>query len=205
MSAIDSSGAVFFFHQLYFIEDDLIVELLDLLCDLLKDSNVRGVERSHICLACQLVLQQIEVREAAATTLSGIVRVCKYTNWVVTRSSNAQLPGYQCSQRRSILKLKVCCDRSARIPNTLLMILQERFLRTVRTTTIPRRRTAAGKEVDGYLAALTTAHSGVLGAAALIAAWPYGAETSRHTCQRRAGPDLYLVFTQMCRRGCPRS
>lgn len=57
---------VFFFNQLFILDDGLINELMDTLCDLLQDSS-------------------LEVREAAAVTLSGIVR---------------------CSQRRSILQLK---------------------------------------------------------------------------------------------------
>jgi len=87
------------------------------LCDMLRDSS-------------------IEVREAAATTLSGIVR---------------------CSQRRSTLQLR------------------DRFLQIVRTTKVPRRRDPkTNQETTGYQEAIIMAHSGVLGAAALIAAHPYG-------------------------------
>ncbi|GJN88228.1 hypothetical protein Rhopal_001193-T1 [Rhodotorula paludigena] len=44
---------VFFYHHLFFLDDDIIGELMDQLCDLLRDPK-------------------IEVREAAASTLSGI-------------------------------------------------------------------------------------------------------------------------------------
>lgn len=46
---------VFYFHHLYFLDDDLVSQLVDQLCDLLRDPK-------------------IEVREAAASTLSGIIR-----------------------------------------------------------------------------------------------------------------------------------
>ncbi|GAA5836406.1 hypothetical protein JCM11251_007072, partial [Rhodosporidiobolus azoricus] len=46
---------VFYFHHLFFLSDDLITELMDTLCDLMRD-------------------EKLEVREAAANTLSGIVR-----------------------------------------------------------------------------------------------------------------------------------
>lgn len=72
---------------------------MEQLCDLLRDPK-------------------IEVREAAAATLSGIVR---------------------CSQRSSIL------------------VLSRRFMAVIRSTKIPKRRDAAGAEVDGYQEALATA------------------------------------------------
>ncbi|GAA5990546.1 hypothetical protein JCM10908_003124 [Rhodotorula pacifica] len=46
---------VFYFHHLFFLDDDLVSQLVDQLCDLLRDPK-------------------IEVREAAASTLSGIIR-----------------------------------------------------------------------------------------------------------------------------------
>lgn len=81
------------------------------------------------------VALQHEVREAAATSLSGIVR---------------------CSQRRAILRLK------------------ERFLGVIREVKLPRRRLDnQGRERAGYQELLVKAHSGVLGATALINAFPY--------------------------------
>lgn len=58
---------MFFFHQLYVIAEDNVDSLMDTLVQLLSD-------------------KALEVREAAATTLSGIVR---------------------CSQRKAILSLRV--------------------------------------------------------------------------------------------------
>ncbi|GAA94209.1 uncharacterized protein L969DRAFT_375946 [Mixia osmundae IAM 14324] len=106
---------VFYFHNIFLLGDDQINELLDYLCDLLQDAH-------------------IEVREAAAVTLSGVVR---------------------CSQRSALLRLK------------------ERFTRMAMETKIPRRRNSEGKEHTVYAQRLITAHAGVLGAASLIAAWPY--------------------------------
>jgi proteasome activator subunit 4 len=91
-------------------------DLLETLCTMLQDAS-------------------LEVREAAAASLSGIVR---------------------CSQRHATLQLK------------------ERFLNTVRNNRIPRRRSSKGEENPKYQQALIAAHSGVLGAAALINAHPYG-------------------------------
>ncbi|KAI5481022.1 proteasome activator subunit 4 [Pseudohyphozyma bogoriensis] len=106
---------MFYFHNIFLMDDDLIAELLEQLCELLSDPK-------------------IEVREAAAATLSGIVR---------------------CSQRSAIVSLS------------------SRFMAIVRSTKIPKRRNAAGEEVAGYQAALVRAHSGVLGIAALVNAFPY--------------------------------
>lgn len=83
---------VFYFHNLFLLSDELISELMDQLCELLKDPKV-------------------EVREEAAKTLSGIVR---------------------CSQRSAILSLR------------------DRFMHTIRTTKIPKRRNEAGEEVPTY-------------------------------------------------------
>jgi proteasome activator subunit 4 len=107
---------VFYFNQLFTIEDDQVRELLETLCTMLSDSS-------------------LEVREAAAASLSGIVR---------------------CSQRHAIIYLK------------------DRFLATVRQTKIPRRRNSKGEENPKYQRLLVEVHSGVLGAAALINAHPYG-------------------------------
>lgn len=89
---------------------------MDQLCDLLRDPKVCSLLLSRgFVLMLDL---QIEVREAAASTLSGIVR---------------------CSQRSAILSLR------------------DRFMTTIRTTKIPKRRNAAGQEVVGYQEALVTA------------------------------------------------
>ncbi|BGP22448.1 Proteasome activator BLM10 [Rhodotorula toruloides] len=106
---------VFYYHHVFFLSDKIITELMDQLCDLLRDPK-------------------IEVREAAASTLSGIVR---------------------CSQRSAIVSLV------------------SRFMITLRTTKIPKRRDAQGNEVAGYQDALITAHSAVLGISSLIKAFPY--------------------------------
>lgn len=81
------TATVFFFHQLYLIDDDLVENLMNKLCEMLEDSVVSA----DPCLlegANRLTRtpNQIEVRESAATTLSGFVR---------------------CSQRKAVLSLKV--------------------------------------------------------------------------------------------------
>lgn len=70
---------MFYFHNLFILDDEIVAELLDVLCGLLRDPK-------------------IEVREAAAATLSGIVR---------------------CSQRSAILTLRdrfMTIIRSTKIP-----------------------------------------------------------------------------------------
>ncbi|SPO23145.1 related to BLM10 - proteasome activator subunit [Ustilago trichophora] len=100
---------VIYFQNLFYLNEKLINSIVELLLELLSDKH-------------------LEVREMAATTLSGIVR---------------------CSQRR------------------LIKTLKNRFTKTVATTMVPRRGEA---EYDQLLLKL---HSGILGASALLAAFPY--------------------------------
>ncbi|GAA5895195.1 proteasome activator BLM10 [Sporobolomyces salmoneus] len=58
---------VFYYHHLYLLDDELVAELMDQLCDLLRDPK-------------------IEVREASASTLSGIVR-CSQRSAIVSLSN----------------------------------------------------------------------------------------------------------------------
>jgi proteasome activator subunit 4 len=92
---------VFYYHHLFFLDDELIGELMAQLGVLLRDPK-------------------IEVREAAASTLSGIVRY---------------------SQRTAIASLI------------------KGFRETLRSTKIPKRRDASGKEVEGYQDALVKART----------------------------------------------
>ncbi|KAH8929547.1 hypothetical protein BT69DRAFT_1292546 [Atractiella rhizophila] len=110
MQEILDNDVALYFHNLFLIDDTSVQEIMDLLWELLRDPK-------------------IEVREAAATSLSGIVR---------------------CSQRQAIL------------------MLRERFMAIVKKVKLPARRTA-----PGYQDLFIMAHSGVLGCAALIDAFPY--------------------------------
>lgn len=88
---------MFYFHNLFLLDDDIVAELMDQLCDLLRDPKVRRW-LPYLLDAADCSLPQIEVREAAATTLSGIVR---------------------CSQRSAILSLSsrfMAVLRSTKIP-----------------------------------------------------------------------------------------
>jgi hypothetical protein len=38
---------VFFFHQIFHLEEGIVLELLDVLCDLLRDTNV-SLERENV-------------------------------------------------------------------------------------------------------------------------------------------------------------
>lgn len=100
---------VIYFQNLFYLDERLINSIVELLLELLKDRH-------------------LEVREMAATTLSGIVR---------------------CSQRR------------------LIKTLKDRFTKAVTGTVVPRR----GQQ--GYDQELLRLHSGILGASALLAAFPY--------------------------------
>ena len=100
---------VMYFQNLFYLDEKLVHSIVELLLELLSDKH-------------------LEVREMAATTLSGIVR---------------------CSQRR------------------LIKTLKNRFTKTVSTTKVPRRGEA---DYDQQLLRL---HSGILGASALLAAFPY--------------------------------
>ncbi|PWZ00606.1 hypothetical protein BCV70DRAFT_199880 [Testicularia cyperi] len=100
---------VVYFQNLFYLDESLVRSITELLLELLRDRH-------------------LEVREMAATTLSGIVR---------------------CSQRRMIKTLK------------------DRFTRTVVRTVLPKRGTT------DYDEQLLTLHSGILGASALLAAFPY--------------------------------
>ena len=100
---------VIYFQNLFYLDEKLVNSVVELLLELLSDKH-------------------LEVREMAATTLSGIVR---------------------CSQRR------------------LIKTLKHRFTNTVSTTMVPRRGD------QGYDQQLLKLHSGILGASALLAAFPY--------------------------------
>lgn len=98
-----------YFENLFLLSRDTIQAVLHLVLELLSDS-------------------QVEVREMAATTLSGIVR---------------------CSQR------------------SLITSLRESFASATANTPLPKRGT------PGFDAALRTLHANILGACALIDAFPY--------------------------------
>ncbi len=100
---------VIYFQNLFYLDEKLVASIVELLLELLSDKH-------------------LEVREMAATTLSGIVR---------------------CSQRR------------------LIKTLKNKFTKIVTTTLVPRRGD------PGYDQQLLTLHSGILGASALLAAFPY--------------------------------
>lgn len=100
---------VMYFQNLFYLDEKLVNSIVELLLELLSDKH-------------------LEVREMAATTLSGIVR---------------------CSQRR------------------LIKTLKNRFTKTVSSTLVPKRGDA------NYDSQLLKLHSGILGASALLAAFPY--------------------------------
>lgn len=101
---------VAYFQNLFYLSEADVRHIVSVLLSLLKDSRP-------------------EVREMAATTLSGVVR---------------------CSERKLIAELK------------------EQFIRTVASSTpLPRRGEA------GFQDKLATLHSGILGAVALLTAFPY--------------------------------
>lgn len=60
-------SSVFYFHNIFLLDDDSVGELMEVLCDLLRDPK-------------------IEVREATANTLSGIVR-CSQRSAILSLSS----------------------------------------------------------------------------------------------------------------------
>lgn len=95
---------------------------------------------------------QIEVREAAATTLSGIVR---------------------CSQRDAIIEFKVNGLDHDNIFIISDLLLQDRFLHMVKKTPAPGKKDSNTTNHDAFQAALIDAHAAVLGVSALVLAWPY--------------------------------
>lgn len=95
--------------SLFYLDPVLVQDIIEALFGLLTDSH-------------------LEVREMAATTLSGIVR---------------------CSQRKLIKRLR------------------DRFTAIVVSTPLPKR------QMSDYATKMIKLHSGLLGASALIAAFPY--------------------------------
>lgn len=81
---------------------------------------------------------------------------------------------------------------------------QNRFLSVLRTTKLPKRRDNEGKENEGYQEALTAVHSAVLGASALVSAFPYSAYTHYGTLLVQ-WPTLAQPFPTGCRRCSSRS
>lgn len=83
---------VFYYHHLYLLDDELVAELMDQLCDLLRDPKVwrprfvRRRRRRGLIWFGLFVGKKIEVREASASTLSGIVR-CSQRSAIVSLSN----------------------------------------------------------------------------------------------------------------------
>lgn len=58
-------------------------------------------------------------------------------------------------------------------PNLTSVALQDRFLKKIRTTPVLGKRDVNAANQDAFQASLIESHSAVLGASALILAWPY--------------------------------
>lgn len=131
---------VVYYLNLFNLNPEVVAEIIELLFGLLRDPH-------------------LEVREMAATTLSGIVR---------------------CSQRRLITALK------------------RQFTETVQSVRLPRRG------APGFQEKLITLHSGILGAAALINAFPYEVPEWMPTliCETVSGASgaFFSIFFSSCTR-----
>ena len=93
--------------------------------------------------------ENVEVREMASSALSGVVR---------------------CSQRQSILPLKVRRVYCRDVLKILSCILQKRFIAMARKISLPPRRD------PNYADSLRSLHSAILGLCALIESHPYSVE-----------------------------
>lgn len=152
--------AVFYFHNLFLLDDEIIAELMEQLCDLLRDPKV-CIPIAPVFMPIILTdvkRAQIEVREAAAATLSGVVR---------------------CSQRSSILMLRdrfMAIIRSNKIPKRRDAKGEE--VETYAASVMEARSFSFLLFVRIYFRALLTllspiTDSAVLGIAAIITAHPY--------------------------------
>lgn len=122
---------VFFYRNLLAISPAGVSKVMDVLLDCLGDENV-------------------EVREMASKSLSGIVR---------------------CSQRQSIVPLKVRDASHAILPLIILNLpFKNRFVNLARKTKLPQRKDSK------YPESLRTLHSAILGLCALIESFPYSVE-----------------------------
>jgi proteasome activator subunit 4 len=119
---------VFFYRNLLTISPAGVSNVMDVLLECLGDENV-------------------EVREMASKSLSGIVR---------------------CSQRLTIIPLKVGASSHTLLHS--LISLKNRFVSLARKTQLPRRKEAS------YPESLRTLHSAILGVCALIESFPYSVE-----------------------------
>jgi proteasome activator subunit 4 len=119
---------VFFYRNLLTISPAGVSNVMDVLLECLGDENV-------------------EVREMASKSLSGIVR---------------------CSQRLTIIPLKVGVSSHTLLYS--LISLKNRFVNLARKTQLPRRKEA------NYPESLRTLHSAILGICALIESFPYSVE-----------------------------
>lgn len=99
--------------------------------------------------------ENVEVREMAARTLAGVIR---------------------CSQRQSILPLKVCADHSRRsLPRS--DTCQDRFVEQAKSISLPHRSD------ENYAGAIRTLHGAILGITSLIEAFPYAVEGRCPSCR----------------------
>ena len=93
--------------------------------------------------------ENVEVREMASKMLSGVVR---------------------CSQRQSIIPLKVSNIASYSMNPSFDITCQDRFVKLARRTKLPSRKDSK------YAESLRTMHSAILGICALIESFPYSVE-----------------------------
>jgi proteasome activator subunit 4 len=118
--------------------------------NLLSISGAQARAIMDALLDC-LADQNVEVREMASKALSGVVR---------------------CSQRQSIIPLKVCrLIRAVRAYRGTDGMTQNRFIALARKSRLPARRDPKYAEV------LRALHSAILGLCALIESYPYTVET----------------------------
>ncbi|WVQ81077.1 hypothetical protein IAT38_003199 [Cryptococcus sp. DSM 104549] len=137
---------------------DLIDPLISRLTDILQSSSSWRT-RIHVMPVLSLVYFRnlsLLSEPCKARCLDVVAACLRDENQEVREMASATLSGFlRCSQR------------------AMVVVLKDRFTREIRSITLPKRRDAPGQVNPDYQAKIIQLHGAVLGATALVEAFPY--------------------------------
>nr|XP_018259276.1 proteasome activator subunit 4 [Kwoniella dejecticola CBS 10117]OBR81434.1 proteasome activator subunit 4 [Kwoniella dejecticola CBS 10117] len=137
---------------------DLIEPLMASLISILQDSTSWRTKMHSMPVLSLVYFRNLSLlSEPCKAKCLDVVSAClRDPNQEVREMASATLSGFlRCSQR------------------TMVVVLKDRFTREIKSTVLPKRRDAPGQINPEYQAKLVQLHGAVLGATALVEAFPY--------------------------------